>query len=113
MSAAAGKAGAIISALAFNSLSKDIGTPAVLWSASFLHDRPGVVRLLTGWCGGTVFFACCVAGAVFTLLLPEVRNRDPDLVYQEELRERVGSDAGLYCCVMPKWCRTIGTAQTL
>ena len=36
----------------------------------------------------TVFFACCVAGAVFTLLLPEVRNRDPDLVYQEELRER-------------------------
>jgi len=32
ISAAAGKAGAIISALAFNSLSKDIGTPAVLWS---------------------------------------------------------------------------------
>ena len=39
MSAAAGKAGAIISALAFNSLSKDIGTPAVLWSAS-LHNYP-------------------------------------------------------------------------
>ena len=34
MSAACGKAGAIISALAFNSLSKKIGTPAVLWSAS-------------------------------------------------------------------------------
>lgn len=36
MSAACGKAGAIISALAFNSLSKKIGTPAVLWSASRL-----------------------------------------------------------------------------
>ena len=34
MSAACGKAGAIISALAFNQLSQDIGTPAVLWSAS-------------------------------------------------------------------------------
>ena len=90
MSAACGKAGAIISALAFNSLSKDIGTPAVLWSAFFSARSSGVVRLrlLTEWCGETVFFACCVAGAVFTLLLPEVRNRDPDLVYQEELRER-------------------------
>ena len=95
ISAACGKEGAIISALAFNSLSKDIGTPAVLWSASFLHDRSGVLRLLTGWCGGTVFFACCVAGAVFTLLLPEVRNRDPDLVYQEELRERAALRAAL------------------
>ena len=34
VSAACGKAGAIISALAFNSLSKKIGTPAVLWSTS-------------------------------------------------------------------------------
>ena len=32
ISAAAGKAGAIISALVFNSLSKKIGTPAILWS---------------------------------------------------------------------------------
>ncbi len=32
MSAACGKAGAIISALAFNSLTKKIGTPSVLWS---------------------------------------------------------------------------------
>lgn len=32
MSAACGKAGAIVSALAFNSLSQSIGTPAVLWS---------------------------------------------------------------------------------
>ncbi|KAH9942537.1 MFS general substrate transporter [Epithele typhae] len=66
MSAACGKAGAILSALAFNSLSKQIGTPAVLW----------------------IFFGCCIAGAGFTLLLPEVRGRDPDLVYEEELRER-------------------------
>ncbi|EJF65579.1 MFS general substrate transporter [Dichomitus squalens] len=66
MSAACGKAGAIISALAFNTLTKKIGTPAVLW----------------------IFFGCCIAGAGFTLLLPEVRDRDPDIVYAEELRER-------------------------
>ncbi|PIL29712.1 MFS general substrate transporter [Ganoderma sinense ZZ0214-1] len=66
MSAACGKAGAIISALAFNSLSKKIGTPAVLW----------------------IFFGCCIAGAVFSLLLPEVRDRDPDVIYEQELRER-------------------------
>ncbi|OSC97424.1 MFS general substrate transporter [Trametes coccinea BRFM310] len=65
MSAACGKAGAIISALAFNSLTKKIGTPAVLW----------------------IFFGCCIAGAGFTLLLPEVRDRDPDIVYAEEQRE--------------------------
>ena len=34
VSAAAGKAGAIISALAFNELSESVGTPVVLWSAS-------------------------------------------------------------------------------
>ena len=65
MSAACGKAGAIISALVFNSLTNSIGTPNVLW----------------------IFFGCCIAGAGFTLLLPEVRGRDPDLVYAEELRE--------------------------
>ncbi|KAG6886793.1 hypothetical protein C0992_002352 [Termitomyces sp. T32_za158] len=83
LSAAAGKAGAIISALAFNTLTKKIGTPAVLW----------------------IFFACCIAGAgaylppllckqsiddaphaAFTLLLPEVKGRDPDLVDAEEMR---------------------------
>ncbi|RDB24357.1 putative metabolite transporter C2H8.02 [Hypsizygus marmoreus] len=64
ISAAAGKAGAIVSALAFNSLSKDIGTPAVLW----------------------IFFGCCVAGAGFTLLLPEVKGRDPDLILADEIR---------------------------
>ncbi|KAI0762151.1 MFS general substrate transporter [Trametes elegans] len=65
MSAACGKAGAIISALAFNSLSKKVGTPAVLW----------------------IFFGCCIAGAAMTLLLPEVRDRDPDVVYAEEQRQ--------------------------
>ncbi|KAK7451004.1 hypothetical protein VKT23_012681 [Stygiomarasmius scandens] len=65
ISAAAGKAGAIISALAFNELSQDIGTPAVLW----------------------IFFAVCILGAVFSLLLPEVKGRDPDLVYAQEIRE--------------------------
>ncbi|KAF8877355.1 MFS general substrate transporter [Infundibulicybe gibba] len=65
ISAASGKAGAIISALAFNTLSKKVGTPAVLW----------------------IFFGCCVAGAVFTLLLPEVRGRDPDVILAQEIRE--------------------------
>ncbi|KAF9255564.1 MFS general substrate transporter [Marasmius fiardii PR-910] len=65
ISAASGKVGAIISALAFNQLSKDIGTPAVLW----------------------IFFGVCVLGAVFTLLLPEVKGRDPDLILAEEIRE--------------------------
>ncbi|KZT69489.1 MFS general substrate transporter [Daedalea quercina L-15889] len=65
MSAACGKAGAIISALGFNALTSSIGTPNVLW----------------------IFFACCVAGAGFTFLLPEVKDRDPDVVYAEELRE--------------------------
>ncbi|KAG8981551.1 hypothetical protein FRB90_007166 [Tulasnella sp. 427] len=66
MSAACGKAGAIISALVFNTLSKKIGTPSVLW----------------------IFFACSIAGAGFTLLLPEVKMRDADLVYEEEQQEK-------------------------
>ncbi|KNZ75227.1 putative metabolite transporter C2H8.02 [Termitomyces sp. J132] len=65
LSAAFGKLGAIVSALAFNTLTKKIGTPAVLW----------------------IFFGCCIAGAGFTLLLPEVKGRDPDLVLAEEMRE--------------------------
>ncbi|KAF8922141.1 MFS general substrate transporter [Mucidula mucida] len=65
ISAASGKAGAIISALAFNSLTEDIGTPNVLW----------------------IFVGCCFAGAAFTLLLPEVRGRDPDAILANELRE--------------------------
>jgi len=66
ISAACGKAGAIISALVFNDLSKKIGTDKVLW----------------------IFVGCCIAGAFLTLLLPEVRGRDPDLVLKEELAER-------------------------
>ncbi|KAH7886473.1 major facilitator superfamily domain-containing protein [Phlebopus sp. FC_14] len=65
LSAACGKAGAIISALGFNTLVATIGTPAVLW----------------------IFFGCCVAGAGFTLLLPEVAGRDPDAVLAEEQKE--------------------------
>ncbi|KAF8662103.1 hypothetical protein AX16_001213 [Volvariella volvacea WC 439] len=65
ISAAVGKAGAILAALAFNTLSKQIGTPAVLW----------------------IFFGCCIAGAGFTLLLPEVKGRDADLILAEEIRE--------------------------
>ncbi|KAF8837549.1 MFS general substrate transporter [Paxillus ammoniavirescens] len=66
ISAACGKAGAIISALGFNTLTAKIGTPAVLW----------------------IFFGCSIAGAGFTLLLPEVAGRDPDAILAEELRER-------------------------
>ncbi|EMD31731.1 hypothetical protein CERSUDRAFT_109286 [Gelatoporia subvermispora B] len=65
MSAACGKAGAIISARVFNTLTDTIGTPNVLW----------------------IFFGCCIAGAGFSLLLPEVRGRDPDVIYAQELRE--------------------------
>ncbi|CUA71144.1 Putative inorganic phosphate transporter C8E4,01c [Schizosaccharomyces pombe 972h-] [Rhizoctonia solani] len=64
ISAACGKAGAIISSLAFNSLSKHIGTPAVLW----------------------IFVGCNLLGALVTLVcLPEVKGRDPDVI---ELAER-------------------------
>ncbi|KAF8553195.1 MFS general substrate transporter [Imleria badia] len=65
-SAACGKAGAIISALVFNTLTSSIGTPNVLW----------------------IFFACSLLGACFTLLLPEVAGRDPDAVLAEELAEK-------------------------
>ncbi|KAJ1304029.1 hypothetical protein OPQ81_008437 [Rhizoctonia solani] len=65
ISAALGKAGAIISSLAFNSLSKDIGTPAVLW----------------------IFVGCNLLGAFITLVcLPEVEGRDPDIIELEERR---------------------------
>ncbi|KAJ6566585.1 MFS general substrate transporter [Mycena capillaripes] len=63
LSAAAGKAGAIISALAFNTLSESVGTDKVLW----------------------IFVGCCIAGAGFTLLLPEVRARDPDEILAQEM----------------------------
>jgi PHS family inorganic phosphate transporter-like MFS transporter len=65
ISAASGKVGAIISASAFNTLSTTVGTPAVLW----------------------IFFGCCIAGVVCSLLLPEVRGRDPDVILLEEMKE--------------------------
>ncbi|KAG9011526.1 hypothetical protein FRB94_008095 [Tulasnella sp. JGI-2019a] len=65
LSAASGKAGAIISSLLFNSLSNHIGPNHVLW----------------------IFFGVSVAGAFVTLLLPEVQGRDPDLVYAQELAD--------------------------
>ncbi|KAF8698397.1 transporter, partial [Rhizoctonia solani] len=65
ISAASGKAGAILASLAFNALSKKIGTPAVLW----------------------IFVGCNIAGALVTLVcLPEVRGRDPDAIELEERR---------------------------
>lgn len=64
--------------------------------------RPDVFNDL----GPLVFFGCCIAGAGaythafiitmshaklylgFSLMLPEVRGRDPDLVYAEEQRQK-------------------------
>ncbi|KAG9011527.1 hypothetical protein FRB94_008096 [Tulasnella sp. JGI-2019a] len=71
ISAACGKAGAIVTALAFNVLNEKFGTPLVLW----------------------ILVGCCLGGASFTLLLPEVRGRDPDVFYEEEL---VRGRQGLY-----------------
>ncbi|KAF5311211.1 hypothetical protein D9611_013008 [Ephemerocybe angulata] len=65
ISAASGKVGAIISALAFNTLSKSIGTPNILW----------------------IFFGCCLLGACTTLLLPEVKGRDPDVILAQQIAE--------------------------
>ncbi|KIM74205.1 hypothetical protein PILCRDRAFT_48161, partial [Piloderma croceum F 1598] len=65
ISAASGKVGAIISASAFSTLSNKVGTPAILW----------------------IFFGSCIAGAVFSLLLPEVRGRNPDIILIEEMKE--------------------------
>lgn len=42
------------------------------------------VVLTRGW---PVFFGCCMAGAVTSLLLPEVKGRDPDEIDRMELAE--------------------------
>jgi PHS family inorganic phosphate transporter-like MFS transporter len=47
ISAASGKAGAIISALTFNSLTNKISTPAVLWSMSGLFSSSFVLLIHT------------------------------------------------------------------
>ena len=44
ISAASGKAGAIISASAFSTLTNKLGTPAVLWSESTFGLRPVLFR---------------------------------------------------------------------
>ncbi|KAF9516329.1 hypothetical protein BS47DRAFT_1371753 [Hydnum rufescens UP504] len=75
ISAASGKAGAIISSLAFNSLSKKIGTAKVLWSEFFIYFFMAF------------FAAVCLAGALLSVFLPEVKNRDPDVVLAEEEEE--------------------------
>ncbi|KAG8688633.1 hypothetical protein FRC08_011322 [Ceratobasidium sp. 394] len=65
ISAASGKCGAILASLAFNALSKKIGTPSVMW----------------------IFVGCNLLGAFVTLVcLPEVKGRDPDAVELEERR---------------------------
>lgn len=104
ISAAAGKCGAIISALAFNLLSQKIGTPHVLWSTCVSELRrdsyltmavPSFLRLLRVgcWYVSIVYSTAPLVPnfpflLVFTLLLPEVRGRDPDQVYLDELREQ-------------------------
>ena len=35
-----------------------------------------------------VFFGICILGAVFTLLLPEVKGRDPDQIFAEEIKAK-------------------------
>ncbi|KAG6807989.1 hypothetical protein H0H92_005797 [Tricholoma furcatifolium] len=112
ISAAAGKCGAIISALAFNVLSEDVGTPVVLWSKPMAFIINEYTKLT--YCIA-VFFGCCIAGAskdiksspylltiltdtriiVFTLLLPEVKGRDPDLILAEEMREKRAKEASI------------------
>lgn len=41
-----------------------------------------------------VFFGCCIVGAAFTLLLPEVKGRDPDAILAAEIEEE-GQNGGL------------------
>lgn len=83
-SAACGKAGAIISALVFNRLSKAVGTPVVLWI---------FVGCLLAGAGESCLSLSTIRwaadeGAVLTLLLPEVKGRDADKLYEEELEAR-------------------------
>ncbi|KIY51532.1 MFS general substrate transporter [Fistulina hepatica ATCC 64428] len=65
ISAACGKIGSIISSIGFNQLIDSIGTANVLW----------------------IFFAVSLLGVPFTLLLPEVKGRDPDEVFEQELQD--------------------------
>ncbi|KAJ2935344.1 hypothetical protein H1R20_g1750, partial [Candolleomyces eurysporus] len=71
ISAASGKAGAILSALAFNSLSKKIGTPACLWSEYWF-----------------LLFVCSDAPSSPISIFYGPKGRDPDLILAEEIREK-------------------------
>ncbi|KZO96779.1 MFS general substrate transporter [Calocera viscosa TUFC12733] len=62
ISAACGKCGAIAASFGFNSLVGPIGTANVLW----------------------IFFGVSILGIPFTFLLPETKDRDPDLILAEE-----------------------------
>ncbi|KZT59377.1 MFS general substrate transporter [Calocera cornea HHB12733] len=66
ISAACGKCGAIAASFGFNSLVGPIGTANVLW----------------------IFFGVSILGIPFTFLLPETKDRDPDVILAEE--ERAG-----------------------
>ncbi|KAJ7191304.1 MFS general substrate transporter [Mycena pura] len=88
-SAAAGKAGALISALVFNQLSFSIGTDKVLWSASSLP--PPCIPIAQLIVLRAVFFGCCMLGVFFSLLIPEVRGRDPDAILAQEIAEAANS----------------------
>lgn len=54
----------------------------------FVHllQNNGLLNLLWRW--WLVFVGCNIAGAFFTLLLPEVRGRDPDVILAQEIEER-------------------------
>ncbi|KAF4580551.1 hypothetical protein EYR38_003150 [Pleurotus pulmonarius] len=67
ISAASGRCGAIISSLAFNQLSKSVGTPIILW----------------------IFFAVSLLTVVVTLVfLPETNGRDADVIFEKEMQEK-------------------------
>ena len=70
-SAACGKAGAVAASLGFSKAANSIGTANVLW----------------------IFFAISIVGAAVTLLLPETKGRDADIVDLEERRAALAASA--------------------
>lgn len=67
----------------------------LLVALSLVDERCWSTRrvILISSCFGTVFFGCCIAGALCTLLLPEVKGRDPDEVDREEMRVKAEQEA--------------------
>jgi MFS transporter, PHS family, inorganic phosphate transporter len=78
------KADAIIPALAFKALSEKAGTPVMLWIV-FACCILVPARLVCSFCAQVVNSRLC-AFTVLTLLLPEVRGRDPEEILAKELR---------------------------